>query len=429
MIHYITSIGVGQAWVANELSVVHKAGIPFVLHAMRKPTSTFHRAEWAKRLDDGTVAIYPMPMLGTLKSVVSSPFLFGRRFFAGLVNAMLGKRENLRARIACLAHFFVACHWARLHRHDPISHIHSQWAHSCCSIAMYAAWLLDKPFSFTGHGTDLWRDRVALQDKIRRADFIACISNFHRDLYLRHGARPEQLHIVYVGIDVQQFSPPSEHDRPTDGIIHIRSSGRLVEKKGFIYLIEACRILANREVAFECTIAGSGPLEKELRDAIDRMELADQVTLTGKAIKQEDIAAFAHSGTVYCLPCVWASDNDADGLPTMLVEAMSSGLPAISTRLVGIPDLIIDGKTGLLVEPNDAEQLADAIERIAGDSELARQLAEAGRNHIIQHFELESALQPLLDLYRRQLDLAGHQCATEGDDLSNATPNRELRPS
>jgi glycosyltransferase involved in cell wall biosynthesis len=271
---------------------------------------------------------------------------------------------------------------------------------------MYAAWLLDKPFSFTGHGTDLWRDRVALEDKIRRSEFIVCISKFHRDLYLKHGARPEQLYIVYCGIDVEQFSPPSEQRQPNDGLIHIRSSGRLVEKKGFIYLIEACKILVDRKVPFECIIAGSGPVEHELREAIDRLNLGAYVTLTGEALKQEDIAAFSHSGTVYCLPCVWASDNDADGLPQMLMENMASGLPAISTRLVGIPDLIIDGETGLLVEPNNAKEIADAIERIGNDSDLARRLAEAGRNHILRHFDLETALEPLLDLYRRKLGLA-----------------------
>lgn len=408
MIHYITSLGVGQAWVANELNVVHKAGIPFVLHAMRKPKDTFHRAEWTRRLDNDTVVIYPMSPLSMLISIVVSPVLFGGRYFSCLFNALFGKRENLRARVACLAHFFVACHWARLHRRDAISHIHSQWAHSCCSIAMYAAWLLDKPFSFTGHGADLWRDRVALEDKIRRAEFIACISSFHRELYLKHGARPQQLQTVYCGIDVHQFSPPLESDKPPDGIIHIRSFGRLVEKKGFIYLIEACNLLAKRNIGFECVIAGSGPLEQDLREAVARLDLTDRVKITGEVLKQEDITAFAHSGTVYCLPCVWASDNDADGLPQMLMEAMACGLPAISTRLVGIPDLIIDKKTGLLVEPNNAEQIADKIQLIASDSQLSSTLAEAGRNHILQKFELESALQPLLDYYRRQLDIVGY---------------------
>jgi colanic acid/amylovoran biosynthesis glycosyltransferase len=403
MIYYFTGNGIGNAWVANELSVVQKEQIPFVLTAMRKPASTHHRADWAEKLNNDTVEIYPIPVLGMIATIVMAPFLFGTRFFSALANALLGKRENLRARAACFAHFWVACHWSRLHRHEPILQIHSQWAHSCCSIAMYAAWLLNKPFSFTGHGADLWRDRVALEDKIRRAEFIACISNFHRDLYLKHGARPDQLHIVYCGIDTSQFAPPTADAIPSDGILHIRSSGRLVEKKGFPYLIEACRILKDRKIRFECTIGGSGPLEAELRDLVTKLQLQDCVTVTGQAIKQEDIAAFAHSGTVYCLPCVWASDNDADGLPQMLMENMACGLPAVSTRLVGIPDLIIDGETGLLVEPNNAEQIAEAIQKIAAEPTLAKRLAENGRQQILDYFQLEPALQPLIHYYKSKL--------------------------
>lgn len=410
MIYYFTSNGIGNAWVANELSVLQKEQIPFVLHAMRKPASTHHRADWAETLNQETIEIYPISVLGMIATVIAAPFLFGSRFFSALANASFGKRENLRARLACFAHFWVACHWARLHRHEAIHHIHSQWAHSCCSIAMYAAWLLNKPFSFTGHGADLWRDRVALEDKIRRAEFIACISNFHRELYLKHGARTEQLHIVYCGIDTSQFAPPAADAIPNDGIIHIRSSGRLVEKKGFPYLIEACRILKDRKLPFECTIGGSGPMEEELKALVAKLDLTDCVTVTGQAIKQEDIAAFAHSGTVYCLPCIWASDNDADGLPQMLMENMACGLPAVSTRLVGIPDLIIDGETGILVDPNNAEQIADAIQRIANEPDLAKRLAENGRQHILDHFQLEPALQPLIEYYKSKLaESTGHR--------------------
>ena len=403
MIHYFTTSGIGNAWVANELSVVNDSDIPFELHAMRKPETTYHRAIWAERLNEQTKEIYPLPLLGIIISIISAPVLFKWNFFSGLLNAVFGKRENFKARISCFAHFFVACHWARIHRYKAISHIHSQWAHSCCSIAMYAAWLLNKSFSFTGHGTDLWRDRVALEDKIRRADFIACISNFHRDLYLKHGARPEQLHIVYCGIDVERFSPSSEDRLPNDGIIHIRSSGRLVEKKGFTYLIEACNILKNRGINFECIITGSGPLEQELRNKINLWGLFDKVTLTGDALKQEDIPSFFQSGTLYCLPCVWASDNDADGLPQMLMEAMASGLPSVSTHLVGIPDLVINNKTGLLVAPNEPEMLADAIYRLSADKPLAERLSIEGRNHICTHFDLNKSLRPLIDFYHQKL--------------------------
>ena len=139
-----------------------------------------------------------------------------------------------------------------------IDAIHAQWAHSCGTIGMYGAWLLGVPFSFTGHATDLFRDRVALHDKIRRAEFIICISSFHREFYKKHGARDEQLHLAYCGIDVSDFAPSPSPNRCGERL-RILSSGRLVEKKGFPYLIDACRLLADRGVPFECVIAGSGP--------------------------------------------------------------------------------------------------------------------------------------------------------------------------
>ena len=113
-----------------------------------------------------------------------------------------------------------------------------------------------------------------------------------------------------------------------------------------------------------------------------------------------------HGGDVYVLPCVWAADDDVDGLPQMLMEAMACGLPAISTRLVGIPDLVEDGVSGLLVEPNDAAALADAIARLMHDRTLGQQLAEAGRNRVLEKFNLENCLEPLIARYRQKLGSA-----------------------
>jgi glycosyltransferase involved in cell wall biosynthesis len=177
-----------------------------------------------------------------------------------------------------------------------------------------------------------------------------------------------------------------------------------VEKKGFHVLIRACAILKDRGFEFRCTIAGSGPEEAALRAQIHDAGLDARLTLTGQALKQEAIPDFMEGGDVYCLPCVWASDNDVDGLPQMLMEAMACGLPAVSTDLVGIPDLVIDGATGLLVPPEEAEALADALMRLARDPALAARLAAAGRSRVTQHFDLGTCLEPLLDQYRKRLE-------------------------
>lgn len=414
MIHYVTQNGIGNAWVANELSRVEAAGIPVALHAMRAPDKLLHDSDWAVAMNRRTELMYPLPLLAMFFSLLAAPLRFRGRFLSALWNAFFGRREHLRARLAGIAHLAVAVHWATgiAKSGRQVSQIHSQWINSCGTIAMYGAWLLDAPFSWTGHATDLFRNRCALLDKIERANFIICISTFHRDFYLKHGARPEQLVIAYCGIDLSWFYPRAAARDP-GRTYRIVSSGRLVEKKGFSDLIDACKILADRGERFDCVIGGSGPLEAELNAQIGRLGLADRVSVTGRALLQEKIVDFMHEGDVYVLPCVWAKDGDVDGLPQMIMEAMASGLPAISTRLVGIPDLLQHEDTGLLVEPNQPDQLAAAMARLMHDPALAARLSDNGRRLLQQTFDLDNCLEPLIDKFRQSLSAAasGHRHA------------------
>lgn len=400
----MTTQGVGDAWVGNELRIVRKSGLPVTLHALMRPEKTYFSSPDVTAMEEATQVIYPLSKITALAAFCAGPARFGGRFWAALWNALTGPRESLRIRLTALWHLCVACHWARGLRGQDVSLIHSQWIHSAGSVAMYGAWLLGKPFSFTGHAADLFRNRQALLDKIRRAEFIICISEFHRQFFLDNGARPEQLHIAYCGIDMSHFKP-RRRTRPEGEPFHILSAGRLVDKKGFDLLIRACGILRDRGLVFRCTIGGSGPLEAALRAQVTALDLDGHVTLTGEAIKQEDIPDFMYSGDIYTLHCVWAADNDVDGLPQMLMEAMACGLPAVSTRLVGIPDLIRDGETGLLVEPGDIAAFADALQRLAEDNALAETLAEAGYRHLVDRFDLQTCLEPLLNQYRLRLDV------------------------
>lgn len=395
----MTIQGVGDAWVGNELRVVRKAGIPVVLHALRRPGKTFFTSEDIAELDRATRAIYPLSKGKVIAATLAAPFRFGTRFWRALGSALFGPRESLRVRALGLWHLGVACHWAAGLRAAPPAHIHSQWAHAGASVAMYGAALLGVPFSFTGHAADLFRERAALRTKIKAADFIVCISEFHRQFYLSEGADPAKLFVAYCGIDTSHFTPV-RRVRPEGAPVRILSSGRLVEKKGFDVLVEALALLRDRGMAFEAVIAGSGPLEASLRALVAARGLGDRVTITGQALKQEDIPAFMATGDIYALACQRAPDGDVDGLPQMLMEAMACGLPAVSTRLVGIPDLVIEGETGLLVPPEDAPALADALARLAGDEPLALQLAAAGRDHVLARFDLTSCLEPLLARYR-----------------------------
>ena len=209
------------------------------------------------------------------------------------------------------------------------------------------------------------------------------------------------MRIAYCGIDVNLFSY-SEPLPDRNDTFTILASGRLVEKKGFKYLIDACKLLAER-IDFKCVIAGSGELDKALNLQIKALSLQDRVVVTGKPLLQEEIAEFMHGGDCYCLPCVWASDNDVDGLPQMLMEAMACGLPVISTRLVGIPDLVVDHDTGLLIEPSNIGAIAAAIVEMSESFALRREFSSRGRKLVESKFNLDTCLEPLIHEFKQRV--------------------------
>ena len=396
---YITTNGIGNAWVAAELKVLGEKGVNIDLYSMRRPHQSFFGSDWANRISQNTEYLYPLPILSFLFSILVSPLLFKARFLSALWNALWSPRENIRARVAGLAHFFVACHWARQIRSKNYQLIHSQWIQSGGTIGFYASWLLDIPFSFTGHAVDLFRDRCALKDKIKHADFIIAISQFHKDFYIAEGASAEKIHIVYCGIDLDEYTYNySEHKAP----IKILSFGRLVEKKGYSTLIEACGLLRGLGVDFHCEIAGSGPEYEALKKLTASLNLDKWITITGKALNQEEIEEWMRTGDIFAQPCCWSADNDVDGIPRSLMEAMAVGLPSISTSVAGIPDLIEHRKTGLLIAQQDADELAKAIKLLTDDCSLRKDLSKGGRQIIEQKFNLETCLDPLAEIFRQK---------------------------
>lgn len=400
IVQYITPIGIGAPWVATEVHAMIEGGISCRLSALRKPTATWFSADWANTLHEQTESIYPLGSR-VVFSVLSAPFRFRTRFVSALTNALFGKRESVTKRAAALAHLFVACHWARGLDPNEVGLIHAQWIHASATVGMYAAWLTGIPFSFTGHAVDLFRDRVALNDKIRRARFIVCISNFHRQFYLDHGADDSQLITVHCGIETEMYEFRLRESLPE--VPHVISIGRLIEKKGFEYLIDACGMLRDRGVSIRCTIAGDGPLMGPLRQRVQDLNLDAVVEITGKAVLQEQMAEFMHSGDLFAQPCVWSSDNDVDGTPRTLMEAMACGVPSVSTRLAGIPDIIEEGVSGLLVEPNSVTDLADALERLINEPGLVGTLSRGGRAHIEREFQLPDCLAALESKFRSLL--------------------------
>ena len=165
---------------------------------------------------------------------------------------------------------------------------------------------------------------------------------------------------------------------PARNAPRIVAVGRYIEKKGFDDLIAACALLRDRKVDFDCQIVGEGPLEAALQAAIDFASLRENVTLTGPKSLAE-VAALLGTARVFALPCVVEADGGMDNLPTVIAEAMAAGLPVVSTTLAGVPEMVAEGKTGLLVPPRSPEKLAAALARMLAEPAVAETFGQAGR--------------------------------------------------
>ena len=197
-------------------------------------------------------------------------------------------------------------------------------------------------------------------------------------------------------MDLEEFSYEEPSQRPPT----ILAVGRLIEKKGFGDLIDACSILAGRGKDFQCRICGDGILHDELTAQIDRLGLADRVELSGPRPRGEIIAAIRRSAVV-ATPCVVGSDGNRDGLPTILLEAMALGTPCVSTDVTGIPEVVQHEQTGLIATQHDPSSLADQIERLLDNPALGVTLAERARQLIETEFDIQQNTTQMREIFLR----------------------------
>jgi glycosyltransferase involved in cell wall biosynthesis len=203
---------------------------------------------------------------------------------------------------------------------------------------------------------------------------------------------------LYHGLplaDLRNGNPPTSTEPPL-----ILAVAQLAERKGLQYLIRACAGLRDQGIAFRCEIVGEGDLRDDLQRLIGELELGPMVTLTGPLPYPQVVARY-HRASAFVLPCVIAPDGDRDGIPNVILEAMAAGVPVISTAISGIPEVVRDDETGLLVSEANVEELATAISRVLGDAELSTRLGRAGRQFVEREFDLARNLVRLTNCFRR----------------------------
>jgi colanic acid/amylovoran biosynthesis glycosyltransferase len=282
-----------------------------------------------------------------------------------------------------------------------VRHAHAHFA----GVGARACWWLRKfyglSYSFTAHANDIFCQQSECIPGCAKlandASLIVTVSDYTaRDLRARFPDAASRVQRVYNGLDLQPFlqaRAASDRSRAAGGILSV---GRLIEKKGYDDLITACGILRDRGLKFRCRIVGEGPLEPICKYLISKLKLDGIVELTGPLPMDEIIRLLADETQVFALACKTESDGGMDNLPTVLMEAMAASLPCVSTKLAGVPEMVVDGVTGLLSEERQPEAFADHLAKLLQDEALCEKMGAAGLEHAKQHFAKEVTSKALL---------------------------------
>lgn len=283
-----------------------------------------------------------------------------------------------------------------------IRHLHAHFCHGATTMAMFAGMLAGIPFSFTAHAKDIYLPKLnpgdLLRRKLQRARFVVTCTGANHQYLQEVCSEGAPIHTVYHGVDTDHFVPHVCQHSPNKPVI--LSVGRFVEKKGFPFLIEACRIMKEHGVPFHCRIIGEQDEQSAIVQNLVHTYGLEQDISIEPAVSQQELRALYHSATVFVLPCHIVNNGDRDGIPNVLAEAMACGVPVISTAISGIPELVEHRRNGLLVEQRDPVALAKAIEELLADPRLRESLAEAGRNTICQIFDSQTTTKRLFSLFQ-----------------------------
>jgi colanic acid/amylovoran biosynthesis glycosyltransferase len=270
-----------------------------------------------------------------------------------------------------------------------VVHVHAHFANHPAVSALIVHRLTGIPFSFTARGSDVNVDRHMLKEKIQAADFALAVSaDLKRTMVGECGsALRDKIQVIRGGVDVDRLTPPAAQH--SGGPLRILCVARFEEVKGHTYLVEACRILRERGMPFECRLVGEGPLAQAIDRQIGQAGLRSEIQNLGPLSYQEVIHQLAEAD-VLVLPTSPTAAGDREGMPTVLQEAMACGLPVVSCLVEGVAELVDHEVTGMLVLPKDAPALADAFERLYYDPGMRQRMGRAGRQKVAEKFSLRA---------------------------------------
>jgi glycosyltransferase involved in cell wall biosynthesis len=378
-----------ETFIVREILAHEQAGLAIEIFALRPPIDG-HFQDLIARVRAPVNYLY-LPAEGLFPEPLSAATLTANHFWRALKEAS-EVVPNLWASLGALRHpqardVYQALQLAREVRVKRIDHLHAPFASDAATVARLGARLAGVSYSFTARAKDIFHESVRpehLRQKLRDASGVVTVSDYHLD-YLRQTYGPLASHVqrIYNGLDLDEFPYEAPRDRPRK----IVAIGRLVEKKGFSDLIDACALLVSRGCSFSCRIIGNGPLKADLSAQVERLALQGHVSLVGPR-PQREVIEEVQTAAVLAAPCIVCEDGDRDGLPNVIQEALALGTPVISTDVTGIPEVVRDEETGLLVPQHDPPALAAALERLLSDAALRVELSTRARHFMEAEFNI-----------------------------------------
>ena len=394
---------ISETFISNEILLLEKLNFQMHLFPMRQPRESFSHAS-VKEIK-AEVSYLPTELFENLpKLLVPNVLLAAKHPIRYLKTVRLAAQGRPKNKRATLKHLFQAGYMSYYHLtgNTKIGHLHGHFAHSPTSVTRFAASFSGLPYSFTAHAKDIYTSkREKLRQRIEEAEFVITCTK-HNQEYLEEvkGNCTTPIHCIYHGIDLSLFQNNLDKE-PTKNLHRIFTVARLTTKKGLPTIYRALALLKAKGISFTHTLIGDGDDRDAIKKLITTLDLENECQWLGTQTHEEVLRQFKKSD-LFVLGCEIAPNGDRDGIPNVLVESLAMGVPALSTHISAIPEILINEKTGLTVDPKDPEAMALAMERLLTDEKLREHLIDSGRELVANKFDNKQLIGELAAIFRTE---------------------------
>jgi len=395
---------ISETFISNEILLLEKLGFHIHIFSMRQPREAFSHGS-VKKIK-ASVDYLPETIIKPLPKLLYHNIQLAAQIpdkYTGALRTAL-KRFSRSRKLASIKHLLQAGYL--VHRFLPrtrVSHLHAHFAHSPTSVAMLASRMSGLSFSFTAHAKDLFTsDAMQLREKIACARFVVTCTDYNRRHLMRLSSGiPTPIHRIYHGIDVDLFSLKKK-EKKTSGPFRILTVARMISKKGLPTVYRALRYLQDQGLPIHHTLIGDGDDRDKILSLIKDLGL-DRITQWIGTQPHEVVLNHYRLADLFVLGCEVASDGDRDGIPNVLLESMAMEVPVVVTNISAIPELIQNGKSGLLVPPRQPEQMAHAMVRLLTDSDLRRRVIAEAKKRVERDFNNKKLVMELAATFNREI--------------------------